>query len=134
MNESKLSIGFSHGTSAEPFRRLRRTRMTDALRSMVRETELSLNDFIYPLFVVERGDLAGPVSSMPGISRLRLGDLDREIESILSLGLRSVLLFGLPTKKDATGSTGCGDDRRLLVRVHRPRPLRDRPRGVDRQR
>ena len=71
--------------SGFPIRRMRRLRRTPAIRAMRRETRLAPDDFIYPLFVVERGDLAGPVSSMPGISRLRLGDLDREIESILSL-------------------------------------------------
>jgi len=63
---------------------------------------------------------------MPGISRLRLGDLDREIESILSLGLRSVLLFGLPAKKDATGSTGCGDDNIVSQAAARIKKLTDR--------
>jgi porphobilinogen synthase len=93
---------------------------------MRRETRLTPDDFIYPLFVVERGDLAGLVSSMPGIPRLTLADLDREAESILSLGLRSVLLFGLPAKKDATGSTGCGDDNIVSQAATRIKELTDR--------
>jgi porphobilinogen synthase len=52
MDKTKLSLGYSHSVSSELFRRLRRTRITEALRSLVRETELSVNDFIYPLFVV----------------------------------------------------------------------------------
>ncbi len=112
--------------SGFPMRRMRRLRRTPAIRALRRETRLTPDDFIYPLFVVERGDLAGPVSSMPGISRLRLGDLDREIESILSLGLRSVLLFGLPAKKDATGSTGCGDDNIVSQAATRIKELTDR--------
>ena len=93
---------------------------------MKRETRLSADDFIYPLFIVERGDQAGPVSSMPGVSRLRIEDLDREIESILSAGLRSVLLFGLPGSKDATGSTGCGDDNIVSQAAARIKKLTDR--------
>ena len=54
MNETNLSPGQYGNISNEPFRRLRRTRMSELLRSMVRETELSINDFIYPLFVVPR--------------------------------------------------------------------------------
>ncbi|MEK7756808.1 MAG: porphobilinogen synthase, partial [Planctomycetota bacterium] len=96
--------------SGYPTRRMRRLRRTPAIRAMRRETHLSADDFIYPLFVVERGDQAGPVSSMPGVSRLRIDDLDREVESILAAGVRSVLLFGLPSSKDAAGSTGCCDD------------------------
>jgi porphobilinogen synthase len=112
--------------SGYPTRRMRRLRRTPAIRAMRRETRLTPDDFIYPLFVVERRDLAGPVSSMPGISRLRLGDLDREIDSILGLGLRSVLLFGLPSEKDATGSTGCGDDNIVSQAAMRIKKLTDR--------
>lgn len=109
-----------------PVRRMRRLRQTPAIRAMRRETRLSIDDFIYPLFVVERGDQAGPVSSMPGVSRLRLEDLDREVEGILAAGLRSVLLFGLPAKKDATGSTGCMDDNVVSQAVTRIKRLTDR--------
>jgi len=112
--------------SGFPIRRMRRLRRTPAIRAMRRETRLTPDDFIYPLFVVERGDLAGLVSSMPGIPRLTLADLDREAESILSLGLRSVLLFGLPAKKDATGSTGCGDDNIVSQAATRIKELTDR--------
>jgi porphobilinogen synthase len=112
--------------SGYPTRRMRRLRRTPAIRAMRRETRLTPDAFIYPLFVVERGDLAGPVSSMPGISRLTLADLDREIENILSLGLRSVLLFGLPARKDAIGSTGCGDDNVVSQAATRIKELTDR--------
>jgi len=63
---------------------------------------------------------------MPGVSRLRIDDLDREVESILSAGLRSVLLFGLPGSKDATGSTGCGDDNIVAQAATRIKKLTDR--------
>ena len=112
--------------SGFPIRRMRRLRRTPAIRAMRRETRLASDNFIYPLFIVERGDLAGPVSSMPGVSQLKLDDLDREIENILALGLRSVLLFGLPAKKDATGSTGCGDDKIVSQAATRVKGLTDR--------
>ena len=112
--------------SGYPTRRMRRLRRTPAIRAFRRETHLSVDDFIFPLFVVERGDQAGPVSSMPGVSRLRIDDLDREVESILSAGLRSVLLFGLPGSKDATGSTGCGDDNIVAQAATRIKKLTDR--------
>lgn len=112
--------------SGYPKRRMRRLRRTPAIRAMRRETRLSADDFIYPLFVVERGDQAGPVLSMPGVTRLRLDNLDREVESILGAGLRSVLLFGLPNKKDTTGSTGCCDDNIVSQAVARIKGLTDR--------
>ncbi len=112
--------------SGYPRRRMRRLRRTPTIRAMRRETRLLADDFIYPLFIVDRGDQAGPVSSMPGVSRLRIEDLDREVEGILSAGLRSVLLFGLPTKKDATGSTGCGDDNIVSQATARIKELTDR--------
>jgi porphobilinogen synthase len=105
---------------------MRRLRRTPAIRALRRETRLTADDFIYPLFIVERDDQAGPVSSMPGVSRLRIDDLDREVESILSAGLRSVLLFGLPSSKDATGSTGCGDDNIVSQAALRIKKLTDR--------
>jgi len=109
-----------------PDRRMRRLRRTASIRALRRETRLSADDFIYPLFIVERGDQAGPVSSMPGVSRLRIDDLDREVEGILAAGLRSVLLFGLPAKKDATGSTGCCDDNIVSLATARIKKLTDR--------
>ena len=112
--------------SGFPIRRMRRLRRTPAIRALRRERRLTPDDFIYPLFVVERGDLARPVSSMPGISRLNLDDLDREVENLLSLELRSVLLFGLLAKKDATGSTGCGDDNIVSQAATRIKKLTDR--------
>ena len=75
-----------------PQRRLRRLRGSDAVRSIIRETRLCVEDFIYPLFVVEGPDAAGPIPSMPGVVRHRLDGLDREIERIVSRGIRSVLL------------------------------------------
>jgi porphobilinogen synthase len=104
MNESKRTIGYSHETSAEPFRRLRRTRMTKALRSMVRETDLSLNDFIYPLFVVPGKNIRKEVGSMPGVFQLSVDELVRECGEVKALGIPAVILFGIPEHKDEIGS------------------------------
>jgi porphobilinogen synthase len=104
MKESILSVGHSQGTSVEPFRRLRRTRMTEAFRSLVRETELSLNDFILPLFVVPGKKFRKEVSSMPGVFQLSVDELVRECAEVKALGIPAVILFGIPEHKDERGS------------------------------
>ncbi|MEW6441048.1 MAG: porphobilinogen synthase [bacterium] len=93
-----------------PEERLRRLRRTGALRSMVRETSLSVCDLIYPLFVVEGSGLAQDVPSMPGVRRFSPDRLGREIEEVVSLGVPSVLLFGIPSEKDALGSRAYDDN------------------------
>lgn len=87
-----------------PITRLRRTRQNEQLRGLVRETQLHVEQLIYPLFIAE--DLAEPreISSMPGIMQWPLEHLDREIERIAGLGISSVLLFGIPSAKDEVGS------------------------------
>lgn len=87
-----------------PIVRMRRTRQNEQLRSLVRETHLNVEQLIYPLFVAE--DLAEPneISSMPGIMQWPLKHLGGEIERLVSLGITSVLLFGIPTLKDEVGS------------------------------
>ncbi len=86
------------------FARLRRTRMTATLRSMVRETELSKNDFIYPLFVCHGTAIRRPISSMPGVFQLSVDELVRECVEVKSLGIPAVILFGIPEHKDEVGS------------------------------
>lgn len=86
-----------------PEKRMRRRRRTEALRALTRETALRRADFIYPLFVVENAAGAGPIAAMPGINRLTLKELPREMESLKHCGIRSVILFGLPEKKDPRG-------------------------------
>lgn len=104
MNESELSLGHFHETPTESFRRLRRTRMTEALRSLVRETELSHNDFIYPLFVVPGKKFRKEVSSMPGVFQLSVDELVRECTEVKALGISAIILFGIPEQKDEIGS------------------------------
>ncbi|MEO8168885.1 MAG: hypothetical protein ABI623_11605, partial [bacterium] len=100
----KLVMGTYTKTEGEPFKRLRRTRMTEALRSMVRETELSKNDFIYPLFVVEGKDFKKEISSMPGVFQMSVDHIVRECADVKKLGIPAVILFGIPKEKDEVGS------------------------------
>jgi porphobilinogen synthase len=71
---------------------------------MVRETQLAVDDLIYPLFVDERADKAIPIASMPGQSRFPLNALNNEVEGIVELGIPAIILFGIPKKKDEFGS------------------------------
>lgn len=85
-------------------RRFRRLRMTGPLRSMVRETELSANDLIYPLFIVPGSNVRKPVSSMPGVFQLSIDEAVRECTDVYSLGIPAVILFGIPEHKDEIAS------------------------------
>jgi porphobilinogen synthase len=92
-----------------PSTRLRRLRRTEALRSLVRETELSPSHLIQPLFVVAGEGVREPVDSMPGIERFSISELVAECTEIAAAGVNAVLLFGVPAAKDETGS-GAYDD------------------------
>src|SRR5205085_1349822 len=83
--------------------RPRRLRRTEAIRAMVRETRLSPDDFIYPLFVCEGEAVKREISSMPGCFNLSIDELVRETAAAKSDGIRSVILFGVPDEKDALG-------------------------------
>jgi porphobilinogen synthase len=87
-----------------PVSRLRRLRKTHALRDMFRETSLAKEDFIYPLFVVEGDNIKKEISSMPGQFQMSVENILRECETLQNLGLRSILLFGIPDAKDEVGS------------------------------
>jgi porphobilinogen synthase len=90
--------------------RFRRLRKTAAMRSMVRETELSKNDFIYPLFVVPGEKVKNEVKSMPGVFQLSIDNLVRECESVKKLDIPAVILFGIPDHKDEIGSGAYAED------------------------
>ncbi|MAI77734.1 MAG: porphobilinogen synthase [Deltaproteobacteria bacterium] len=87
-----------------PRDRLRRLRGTETVRRLVRETRLSLDDLILPLFVVEGHGLKEPVTSMPGVQRFSVDQVVDEAKRIVDLGLPGVILFGIPDEKDARGS------------------------------
>ncbi|RKH47829.1 porphobilinogen synthase [Corallococcus sp. AB050B] len=95
---------------AHPVHRPRRLRRSAALRDMVRETRLSPTDFIYPLFVVEGRDIRRPISSMPGVFNLSLEHAVKEAKLAKSLGVPSVILFGIPDHKDARGTQAYATD------------------------
>src|SRR4028118_1103851 len=89
---------------AFPTQRLRRTRRTAALRGLVRETRLSPQAFIYPMFVTVGEDVRSPVGSMPGVSQLSINHAVEEAKRAHELGIAGVLLFGLPDEKDEAAS------------------------------
>ena len=103
-NNKDLILSSSVKTETQSFKRLRRLRMTATLRSMVRETELSKNDFIYPLFVVPGTKVKKEVSSMPGVYQMSVDEIVRECIDVKSLGIPAVILFGIPERKDEVGS------------------------------
>jgi porphobilinogen synthase len=84
--------------------RPRRMRQTETFRAMIRETRLVPDQMIYPLFVLPGKGIRQEVSSMPGVFRLSVDQLVKEAKDCLAVGIRSVILFGLPEKKDGLGS------------------------------
>jgi porphobilinogen synthase len=87
-----------------PQRRLRRLRRTPAMRRLVAETHLSVNALIAPLFVREGIDAPAPITSLPGVVQHTRESLRKEVHELAVLGVPAVILFGVPTDKDATGS------------------------------
>jgi len=88
-----------------PQLRLRRLRRKEAVRALVRETDIRVGDLIYPMFVIEGKGIRQEIESMPGIFRLSPDLLPPEVEEIAKLGIPAVLLFGIPQQKDETAST-----------------------------
>ncbi|KIL44577.1 porphobilinogen synthase [Jeotgalibacillus soli] len=91
------------------FNRHRRLRTSDNLRSMVKETWLRKEDLIYPLFVVEGSNVHSEVASMPGVFHISLDYVEAEVQEIVDLGIKSIILFGVPAEKDALGSQAYHD-------------------------
>lgn len=100
------------------FKRHRRLRGSANLRKMVRETHLHAEDFIYPLFIVEGVNTRNEVSSMPGVEQISLDLLKDEIDELVSLGIQSVILFGVPDEKDDCG-TGAYDEEGIVQKATR---------------
>jgi len=112
MLEQKIQIASSAVTQSTPHLprvRPRRTRRTENLRALVRETELNARDFVYPLFIVHGSNVREEITSMPGVYHISPDVLPREIEEISELGIPAVLLFGLPAYKDEFGSEDYDD-------------------------
>ena len=83
-----------------PVSRLRRLRKNSLLREMVKETDLNVSSFIYPVFVVEGKNIKEPIKSMPGVFRMSVDNLLKEAKEVESLNIPAIMLFGLPEKKD----------------------------------
>lgn len=86
------------------FQRFRRTRLNPHLRTLVRETSVSVNDFIYPLFVRGGEGIKTEIASMPGVYQMSIDEVLKECEELKKLGLYSIILFGIPDIKDSVGS------------------------------
>lgn len=84
--------------------RMRRLRVSPAMRSMVRENHVRADELIYPIFVMEGKNICKPVESMPGICRYSVDRLPEELDRVIEAGILSVILFGIPKHKDETGS------------------------------
>lgn len=95
------------------FDRHRRLRQSGFMRDMVRETKLSKDDLIYPIFVVEKPDVKQEVSSMKGVYQISLNLLKEELDEVVALGIKSVIFFGIPNEKDAEG-TGAYHDHGIV--------------------
>lgn len=85
------------------FHRHRRLRSSENMRALVRENHLRVEDFIYPLFIIEGENIKNEVKSMPGVFQLSLDNLEAEMDEVVSLGIKSILLFGVPAEKDELG-------------------------------
>ena len=97
-------------STAPGAKRPRRMRRTAALRDLVRETTLEPSDFVYPVFVVPGDGVRNPISSMPGIEQLSVDRLADEARALAALGVKAVLLFGIPSAKDPHGSESFAED------------------------
>ena len=89
-----------------PVYRPRRTRATENLRAMIRETEVSVKDLIYPLFVVPGENVKHEIESLPGNYHWSIDRVMECVDEVVKLGIPAVLLFGVPSYKDAVGSSG----------------------------
>jgi porphobilinogen synthase len=105
-----------------PARRMRRLRRTPALRRLVAETRLSVDDLVAPLFVREGIDEPVPIASLPGVVQHTRESLRKEVRDLVDLGVPAVILFGVPESKDATGSGAWDPDGIVQVAL---RDLRD---------
>ena len=90
-------------------KRLRRLRTSENMRSLVRETTVSKNDLMYPVFVIEGENIKNEVPSMPGIYQYSVDRLDEELDRMVSRGIKSMLIFGIPAHKDEKGSEAYND-------------------------
>ncbi len=101
-----------------PDTRLRRLRQSDALRSLVRETRLTPESFVYPLFICPGEGVRKPIGSMPGVFNLSVDEAVKEAREAYALGVKALILFGLPETKDEF-ATGAWDDDGIVQKAAR---------------
>ena len=92
------------------YNRTRRLRKSEGIRRLVQETKLSVDDFVYPLFIEEGEDIETEIVSMPGIKRYSLDRISKELEEVVELNIPAVLLFGIPSNKDEEGTETWNDN------------------------
>ncbi len=90
--------------------RMRRFRKNEAIRSMVRENHIRVDELIYPIFVIEGENICNPVASMPGICQYSIDRLHEELDRVCNAGILAILLFGIPAHKDETGSSAYNEN------------------------
>ena len=95
---------------AFPVHRPRRTRSTESLRALVRETRLTPDDFVLPFFVCPGNAVRREISSMPGVFNLSVDEVTKEAAAAYDSGVRSIILFGLPESKDELASGAYAED------------------------
>ncbi len=90
--------------------RMRRLRVNETMRSLVRENSVSKEDLVYPVFLIEGENIKNPVDSMPGIFQWSIDRFDEELERIVKSGIKAILIFGIPDHKDEKGSEAYNDE------------------------
>lgn len=90
--------------------RMRRLRVNEAMRNLVRENSISKNDLVYPVFIIEGENIKNPVDSMPGIYQWSIDRFEEELERVLAAGIQAILIFGIPKHKDEKGSEAYNDE------------------------
>lgn len=90
--------------------RMRRLRVNEAMRSLVRENSISKQDLVYPVFIIEGENIKNPVDSMPGIYQWSVDRFDEELERIQTTGIKAILIFGIPKHKDENGREAYNDE------------------------
>ena len=98
--------------------RTRRLRKTESIRRLVRENRLTVDNFIYPLFIEEGENICTEIASMPGVFRYSLDKLENELVEITSLNIPAVILFGIPSHKDEVGSETWNDNGIIQQTIH----------------
>ena len=100
-----------------PKTRLRRLRYNPILRDLVKETKISLDDLIYPMFVCTGKNIKNEISSMPGQFQLSIDNFITECENVISKGIKSILIFGIPENKDENGEIACHENSIVQIAI-----------------